>query len=276
MAIHIGCGSWADPEYTGVLYPPGLPAKDRLRGYAQCFGHVEVNSTYYAIPRENVVKGWIQQTPPGFIFDLKLHRAFSLSPEKTAAAGELLQRTLGAVEPLIEAGKLGAFLLVLPPSFGPDRHRLDELDRLIEKLAPHVLAVELRHSDWVAGKRKAETLAYFRERKATWVAVDMPQIEGSTIMPPIDEVTNPQLGYLRLHGRNPHYLEAKTAEEGHTYAYTSRELASLATRIKRLAEKAAELRVVANNHAQDYAPKTALALKRLLGQTAPAAASAVK
>lgn len=264
MAISIGCGSWADAEYTGVLYPPGWPAKERLRGYAKCFGHVEVNSTYYAIPRPPVVKNWIQQTPPGFIFDLKLHRAFSQSPAKTAAAGELVKRLLEAAEPLAAAQRLGVFLLVLPPTFSPERHQLSELDGVIEKLAPHLLAVELRHSAWVTGASKAETLSYFLDRKAVWVAVDMPKIKGSTLMPVVDEVTHPQLAYLRLHGRNPNYLEAKTAEEGHRYAYAPRELTALVTRIKRLAEQAANVRVVANNHAEDFAPRTALALKQML------------
>lgn len=268
MAIHIGCGSWADPEYTGVLYPTDLPAKQRLSGYAKWFDHVEVNSSYYATPRSAVVKGWVQQTPPGFTFDIKLHRAFSQNPAKTAGAGDLIGLLLKGVEPLLEAKRLGAFLLVLPPSFEPTRHRLDELDSLIEKLAPHHLAIELRHSAWVQGDNRSATLAYFRERGAVWVVVDMPRIAGSNLMPAIDEVTQPQLAYLRLHGRNPNYLDAKSAEEGHTYAYTSHELSGIATRIKGLAARAQEVHVVANNHAQDFAPKTALGLKRLFGQLA--------
>lgn len=271
MGIHLGCGSWADPEYTGVLYPPGLPARQRLNGYAKWFDHVEVNSTYYATPRAPVIAGWIQQTPPEFTFNIKLHRAFSQSPRKTAQEGELLNLLLTSVQPLIDAKKLRAFLLVLPSTFHPDRRSLDELDPLIEKLAPFRLAVELRHSDWVKGKKRGETLGYFRERKAVLVAVDLPRIQGSSLMPQIDEVTCSDLAYLRLHGRNPHYLEAKSAEEGHTYAYSPRELAGLVKRIKGLAEKADEVHVIANNHAQDFAPKTALALKQLLGQNIPRA-----
>lgn len=269
MAIHIACGSWADPEYTGVLYPPDLPAKERLSGYAKWFDHVEVNSSYYATPRAEVVKGWIRQTPPNFTFNIKLHRAFSQNPSKTAREKELLGLLLQRVEPLVEAKRLGAFLLVLPPSFSPERHGLDELDPVIEKLAPHPLAVELRHSDWVRDERRAETLGYFRARRAVLVSADLPRIAGSHLMPAIDEVTDPRLAYLRLHGRNPGYLEAKSAEEGHTYDYPSRELLGIVTRIKRLAAEAKEVHVVANNHAQDFAPKAALELKRRLGLLPP-------
>jgi uncharacterized protein YecE (DUF72 family) len=264
MAIRVGIGSWADPEYTGVLYPEDLPAKKRLEGYAKHFDHVEVNSSYYATPKRKVVEGWVNQTPAAFTFTVKLHRAFSQSPDKTARKGELTKLLLEAMQPLMEAQKLSAFLLVLPPSFAPERHQLSELDAVADKLAPHPLAVELRHSEWVTGERRTETLAYFRERKIAWVAVDMPRIRKSTLMPAVDEVTDPRLAYLRLHGRNKNYLEAKTAAEGHTYDYTGREMREIAERVRKLAANAQDVHVIANNHAQDFAPKAALALKRLL------------
>jgi uncharacterized protein YecE (DUF72 family) len=265
MAIHVACGSWADPEYVGLLYPKDLPAKERLSGYARWFDHVEVNSTYYANPREKVVENWVAQTPPGFTFTVKLHRAFSRSPGVTARESDLLPNLLKSLQPLIEAKKLAAFFLVLAPDFTPDKHRLDELDTLVEKLRPFPLAVELRHRDWVQGAAQAETLRYFRERKLVWIAVDMPAIKGSRLLPAIDEVTNPALAYLRLHGRNPNYLAAKSAAEGHTYEYPAAELAEIAARVRTLASRAKAVQVVANNHAQDFAPKAALALKRLLG-----------
>lgn len=265
MAVHIGCGSWADPEYVGVLYPPGLPAKQRLQGYAQHFDHVEVNASYYATPKAAATANWLKQTPESFGFTVKLHRAFSQSPEKTARDGTLVPRLLDGVAPLVEAKRLRAFLLVLPASFEPERHGLHELNTLAEKLAPHPLAVELRHNAWVKDKRRDETMGHFRSARIVWVAVDMPKIPGSHVMPVVDEVTDPRLAYLRLHGRNPSYLEAKNAEEGHTYAYTPRELKSIAARVEELAARAENVHVIANNHARDYAPKTALALQRLLG-----------
>jgi uncharacterized protein YecE (DUF72 family) len=67
-----------------------------------------------------------------------------------------------------------------------------------------------------------------------------------------------------LHGRNPHYLEAKSAADRHVYAYNDAELAEIADRVRTLGERARHVHVIANNHARDFAPKTALALKRLL------------
>ena len=84
-------------------------------------------------------------------------------------------------------------------------------------------------------------------------------------MPVVDEVTNPQLAYLRLHGRRKDWLTLKDQEAKHTYAYSKKELQEIATRVKALANQAKTVHVVANNHAQDLAPKTALALQQLLG-----------
>lgn len=265
MAIHVGIGSWGDDDYVGVLYPKGLPKSDRLRELAKSLGHVEVNSTYYATPTPAVVQSWVDQTPPGFTFSVKLHRAFSQSPAKTVAKGELVERLLTSVDPLVTEQRLSAFLLVMPPRFTPATRHLAELDTLVEKLAPHPLAVELRHKDWVTASQREATLTYFRERKLILVGVDMPKIAGSTLMPPLDEVTHPHQAYLRLHGRNPHYLDAESAAAGHHYAYDARELTGLATRVRKLADQADHVFVIANNHAEDFAPKTALALKAKLG-----------
>jgi uncharacterized protein YecE (DUF72 family) len=267
MALRIGCGSWADAEYAGLLYPKAFPPDLRLCGYAMWFDHVEVNATYYALPKKEAVERWVELTPPGFLFDIRLPRIISQSPAKAGKDGRLLKILLENLKPLQKTGKLGTFLLVLSPFFSPDRHQLEELDALVEKIRPHSLSVELRHSDWVSKKLRASTLRFFKERKLTFVTVDMPPIKGSDLMPFVDEVTQPQLAYLRLHGRNLNYLKVKTAAERHTYFYSDAELKELAQRIRRLSSKASEVRVVANNHAQDFAPRTALALKELLGQS---------
>lgn len=265
MAITIGCGSWADDEYVGMLYPAGLPPKERLRVYAQWFDRVEVNSSYYATPRRDTVLNWVAQTPRRFQFDLKLHRAFSQNPV-AAAQGELLRRFVDAVQPLLEAKKLGAFLLTLSPFFTPDRHQLQELDTLAEKLKPTPLAVELRNRTWVDGDALASTLDYFRTRGLSWVALDMPRLKSPALLPPIDEVTNPRLAYVRLHGRNPRYLKVKGAAERHRHDYSAAELEEIVERIRKLADRARQVHVSVNNHANDFAPKAALALRQLLGQ----------
>jgi uncharacterized protein YecE (DUF72 family) len=267
MPVLIGTGSWTDAVYRGVLYPKGLPAAERLGTYASIFDHVEVNSSYYATPRRTQVARWVRETRSGFVFHIKLHRAFSQSPDKTARGSPLLPLLRAGIAPLIRAERLGVFLLVMPPTFSPARHRLEELDLVAERLAPHPVAVELRHQDWVKGRARARTLDHFKERGLVWVAVDMPRIAGATLMPVVDAVTHPKLAYLRLHGRNSKWLTAKTAAARHEHQYTSRELMAIVQRVHRLADHAAQVHVVANNRARDYAPRAALALQRLLRGT---------
>ena len=267
MKLHLGLGSWADPEYRALLTPPpGAKASERLKAYAAWFHHVEVNATFYALPKASATAEWVKQTPDGFTFDVKLHRVFSQNPQRASAESGWIEKLLAGVQPLIEAGRLGAFLIVMPPTFGPVKHTLDELVPLAEKLRPHALAVELRDRAWVEGAARADTLAFFRQHELVWVAVDMPDIAASALMPAVDEVTHPRIGYLRLHGRNPNYLEADSAAERHAHAYTEAELRQIAKRVRSLGERADELHVIANNHAHDYAPKAALALQTLLGE----------
>lgn len=274
--ISVGIGSWTDKEYKGLLYPKGLPDNERLRTYATWFDHVEVNSSYHRLPPRAFVENWVKQTPADFLFDFKLQKEISADPETAARGGTLVSYLLRVAEPLIAAGKLGTFFLVLPPSFAPGKHELKELEPLIEKLRPYRLAVELRHGGWVNDGERERTLEFYRAQKLVWIAVDMPRIEGSNLMPPVDEVTNPGMAYLRLHGRRPDWLTIKgegATEAKHSYEYPETELEEIAARVKALAEKAQTVHVVANNHAKDCAPKTALALQRLLGiqRSGPAA-----
>ena len=180
--IVVGTSSWADPGFVEDWYPPGLPARDRLPWYAERFEAVELNSSFYALPKRETVERWTRVTPPGFSFDVKLHRLLSrhsasldsLPPDlrdqvETTSRGrvkltadleaEMIDRLLAEVAPLSEAGKLGAFLLQLTPGFAPDRHELGELTPLIERLEPHVTAVEFRHRGWVRDTRAEQTLA---------------------------------------------------------------------------------------------------------------------
>src|SRR4051812_40291608 len=125
--ISVAIGSWTDKEYKILLYPKGLPDNERLKMFATHFDHVEVNSSYHRVPPVAFVENWVKQTPPNFVFDFKLPKEISGDPENTARGGTLVAQVLRAAEPLIATKKLGTFFLVLPPSFGPKKHRLEEL-----------------------------------------------------------------------------------------------------------------------------------------------------
>ena len=149
---------------------------------------------------------------------------------------------------------------MLTARFSAAKHSLAELDVLAERLRPFPLAVELRDPAWVIGAARQTTLAALRERGIAWVAVDMPR--GREFLPAIDEATRPDLAYLRLHGRNrAGYLAGGSAAEQHHYRYKEAELREIAGRVRALAAQAKHVRVVANNHAEDFAPRAALALR---------------
>src|SRR3954463_4036873 len=144
--ILTGTASWADPEFVKHWYPPRLPVAQQLPWYAKHFELVEVNSTFYRIPDAKITKRWAKETPPGFLFDVKLHRFLSrhstklqmLPPDLRSRAttekgrvqmtpkleSAVVQKFLQGIEPLREAGKLGFLLLQTSPEFSPRKHTL--------------------------------------------------------------------------------------------------------------------------------------------------------
>jgi uncharacterized protein YecE (DUF72 family) len=290
MAIVVGTSSWADPGFVEEWYPEGLPARERLGYYAERFDAVEVNSTFYAVPSESSVSRWVEQTPDGFTFDVKLHKLLSRhsAPKnslpkdlrrrvKTTPKGRvvlterlqerLAERVLEAVQPLVDTGRLASFLLQLSPGFAPRSNRLDELAPLIEQLAPHPVAIELRRRSWVKGERAQQTLEWMEANGAAWVCNDSPPGEHLTIMLPLDAVTHPKLAYLRAHGRNTEgYVRGRTVAERFAWRYSDDELEEIRGRGQELAEQAAELRLMFNNNRGSDAPVAAERMRELLGQ----------
>lgn len=291
--ILVGTASWSDPGFVECWYPKGMPAADRLPWYAEQFEMVEVNSTFYSVPDPLMVERWIRSTPDAFTFNVKLHQLLSrhstaakllppslqrvadvdskgkvrLTPEiEEAVAREFLQ----PVEMLRDAGKLGVLLLQLSPAFSPRKHQLDELRPLLESLSGNQVAVEFRNRNWSEGDRLQEMLGFLRKHSAALVSVDAPATDHFTIMPPeLDEITNPDIGYLRLHGRDPHaYTTGKTVATRFNYDYSDEEIDEIATRSKKLAQQAPQAHIVFNNNTQDYAPHAALRLRAALKQIA--------
>jgi uncharacterized protein YecE (DUF72 family) len=288
--IVVGTSSWADPGFVEEWYPPDLPARDRLAWYAERFDAVEVNSTFYAVPAAQTVARWAEQTPPGFTFDVKLHRLLSrhsadlkslppalrdaadtnargrvtLTPKLEAA---LADEIAGAVAPL--GDKLATFLLQLSPAFEPRKHELDELGGLVARLdATAPVAIELRNRFWVTDRRREDTLRWFEENGAAFVCVDAP--EGSnapTLMPNLDVATRGDVAYLRAHGRNLEgYLRGRSVAERFAYAYDDDELHELGERAGKLAEEVPVVRMMFNNNRGADAPTAAQRTRELLGQ----------
>ncbi len=289
--ILVGTASWSDPGFVEHWYPKKMPAGDRLAWYAQQFEMVEVNSTFYAAPDARMVERWCRSTPDGFTFDVKLHQLLSrhstnakllppalqrraeidakgrvkLTPEIESAMIEQFRKS---IEILRDAGKLGALLLQLSPAFSPKMHQLSELDDLLGAFGQYRIALELRNRNWVEGEQLPATLDFLRTHAAALVLVDAPAEKHFTIMPPgLNEITNPQLAYLRLHGRDARaYTTGKTVAARFNYDYSAEEIGEVAQRARALAQEAKEVHVVFNNNARDYAPHAASRTRTALGQ----------
>jgi uncharacterized protein YecE (DUF72 family) len=293
--ILVGTASWTDPGFVERWYPKGMPAGDRLAWYAEHFEMVEVNSTFYAAPDPRMVERWCHNTPDEFTFNVKLHQLLSrhstapkllpprlqrqaeidgkgkvrLSPALEAAMVEEFLRSLAIMR---ASGKLGVLLLQLSPGFSPRKHQLDELRPILELLSDYQVAIELRNRNWAEGEHLSAMLDFLRSHSAALVSVDTPAKDHFTIMPAeLDEITNPQFAYLRLHGRDARaYTTGKTVAARFNYDYSDKEIAEVAQRSRKLATQAEEVHVVFNNNALDYAPHAALRLRAALKQIAKA------
>jgi len=177
----------------------------------------------------------------------------------------LAEAHLEALEPLAGTGKLGAFLLQLLPGFSAHEHALDELAPLLGRLAPHPVAIELRHRSWTRKGRLEPALAWMEAHGAVWVGVDAPAGEQITIMPPVDAVTNPALAYVRAHGRNQEgYVRGRSVPERFAYRYDDAELEEIGTRARELAQAAERVHVMFNNNRGSDAPVAAERMRALL------------
>ena len=290
--ILIGTASWTDPGFVERWYPKRMAAHERLGWYAQHFEMVEVNSTFYSVPDERTVERWCATTPDHFTFDVKLHQLFSfhstqrklLPPElqrmaETDAKGKvtsspelrdaLLKSFLRPMSILESAGKLGVFLLQLSPAFSPRKHQLPELEPLIEKLADYSLAIEFRNRNWVVGEQLRSTIDSLRKHRVAFVNVDAPASDHFSIVPSdLNEITNRNVSYLRLHGRDAKaYLTGKTVAARFNYDYSDKEIDEVAERSQKLARDAKDVHVIFNNNNLDYAPRAATRLRAVLGQS---------
>jgi uncharacterized protein YecE (DUF72 family) len=290
VSIVVGTSSWSDPGFVEHWYPKGLAARDRLTFYAERFEAVELNSSFYAIPSTSTVEGWVERTPPGFRFDVKLHRLLSrhaaqlkeLPPDlredaETNERGrvlldrpledEMVRRTAEAMKPLSDAGKLGSYLLQLTPAFDPRENELDELAPVIAGLAPVPVAVEFRRRSWASPKRFEGVLDWLSAHDAVFVCVDTPPGDHVPIFPAIDAVTSDSLAYLRCHGRNTEgYLHGRSVAERFDYDYSNQELEEIGERAEALDADAEQVHVMFNNNARELAPKAARAMRGILGQ----------
>src|SRR5579863_7144220 len=289
--IRVGTAGWTDKSLIASGWYPddATNPEKRLRYYASQFPLVEVDSAYYALPSEQTAQAWAERTPGNFTFNVKAFSLFTQHPTPVRALPKDLREAAGkpgkdrvylkdvaqevtdqawdrfvsALEPLRQAGKLGAILLQFPPWFPIGRTNKQYIVSCAERVAPRRVCVEFRNHTWMTEDNQKETLDFLSAHQLPYVCVDEPQGYPNSI-PPVLAATS-DLAVVRLHGHSDKW-DAKSVQERFRYRYSEEELRTWAGNVKKLAADAGETHVVFNNCYRDYAHVNAQQLAQLISQ----------
>jgi uncharacterized protein YecE (DUF72 family) len=282
--VRVGTCSWADETLTKVWYPKRVrPGEARLRHYAERFGTVEANSTYYRLPDAELVGTWAERVPEGFTMHVKAFGLMTRHPVKLDALpedlrdvmpvdergrvdrpprelrAEVFRRFHRALEPLRERGKLGGILLQFPPYVVHKEASLDYLAWAVEQLDGDEALVEFRHRSWLDDENRAHTLSFLESIGASYVIVDAPKTEARNLVPTVVATTS-ETAYVRFHGRNASTWNKRTgsAAERFDHLYSYKELEEWVEPLRELAGEAENVYAMFNNNGRSQMPSTGL------------------
>ena len=143
MQVWVGTSGYSYPAWKGTFYPEDLPGKEMLSFYGRRLRAVEINNTFYRMPREHVLESWAGAVPDGFRFALKASRRITHFKRLHNAEEETEYLVQTAA---VMADRAGVILYQLPPSFKRDD---DRLARFVDQLPnPGTSAFEFRHASW--------------------------------------------------------------------------------------------------------------------------------
>lgn len=242
--IFLGTSGWSYKEWEGPFYQKG--EKTKLRAYCRVFKTAEIDSTWYRYPSKGTVMGWLKYSPSEFVFTAKLPKVITHDKRlglKSDVQADL-EEFFELMRPLQLAGKLGCFLVQLPPSYD---YNYENLAEFFAKLDPMFrFAVEFRHLSWM----RKETWHLLNKYKVAYANVDEP------LLPP-DVYLTADFAYFRWHGRgeNPWF----------DYKYSNEELDRWVPSVQSTAEKVKKVYGFFNNHFHGYAPENCLYLIEKLG-----------
>ncbi len=195
MKIYTGTSGFAHKEWKGKFYPEKIPPKEMLHFYAGRLNTVEINNTFYHMPRESVLASWAEQVPPDFVFALKAPQVITHIKQlrKVFEETEYLFRALSVLD-----GKLGPVLFQFPRSFRADRQALADFLPLIPGTAS--CAFDFRSPTWL----EEGIPDLLREKGCSWC------IEDTDENPVKEIISTATRGYLRL--RRSDYTDADLSE----------------------------------------------------------------
>ena len=254
--ILIGTSGFSYQDWKGPFYPEKLPAREMLSFYATLFSTVEINSSYYAIPKRKNMEAMVQKTEGKLEFVVKAHQDITHKRENVEKALPLFKE---ALRPFQDHQVLACVLLQFPFSFHQNPNNQDYLGQLKDQLPDIPLVAEFRNRGWIHDR----TFDFLRKNGIGYCCVDEPDLPE--LPPPIIEATS-SIGYVRFHGRNnTTWWKHEKAEERYDYEYSEEELQEWALKIKKLSQGVKKLYVFFNNHPGGKAPRNAQRMKKLLG-----------
>ena len=276
--IRFGPAGWSYPDSRGHVYPADAPSKFDALGYlARFFDTIEINASFYAPQAARTSDSWVRRVRPfeQFRFTAKIWQRFTHGPApmgKVAVpdaavfepwTADDVRLVTEGMQPLRDAGRLGALLAQFPWSFRPGRQATERLERLAEDFRGWPVVVELRHGAWAT----RETSLLLKRLGLGFCNIDQPEIGES--LGPSAGATSP-VGYVRFHGRNYatwfQEREERDVSQRYDYLYAAAELEPWAERILKVAQIAdvRDVYVVANNHFEGKGPANALMLKSMI------------
>ena len=267
--IRVGPAGWNYKDWYGIVYPKqaGKSFKE-LDFLADFFDTIEINSTFYRPANTYMGHAWVKKVAhnPRFKFTAKLWQRFT-HDRKDFTSAEVNQFIEG-IDPLADAGKLGAVLCQFPWSFKNDETGREWLADIIETFKDYSLVVEVRHSSWDV----QDAYDFLDQKGVGFASIDQPVI-GRSIKP--KAVLTGKIGYVRMHGRNyqawfPKKGRGELTEMDkfarYDYLYTDEELDEWVEKIQTVAENAQETYVIQNNHPKGQAACNAFQLRAKLGE----------
>jgi len=258
--IRIGPAGWSYKDWEGIVYPkPASSGFDPLQYLARFFDTIEINSSFYRPPAASTAKAWAARVAHNakFAFTAKLYRMFTHERGKATADDE--KAFCEGIDPLMNAGKLGAVLLQFPWSFKNSEDDRAYLFKLLGRFKRYPLVVEIRHTSW----NNPRILETFEEMGVGLCNIDQP-LFGKSIRPAA--LSTSPIGYVRLHGRNYQnwFRESAPRDERYNYLYSPAELDPWIARIKEVAAHTKETYVITNNHFRGKAIVNAVELKSMI------------
>lgn len=240
IKIYIGTSGWCYDSWSGVFYPESVSGSERLKFYAEHFNTVEINSSFYHLPKPEAFTGWARKTPDNFKFAVKASR-YITHIKRLKDCDDAVSRLIDAASSLGE--KLSLFLFQLPANLKEDYKKLESFLKILPEKYSYVF--EFRDESWFC-----DEIYKLLDKRGCGIV-----ISSSPEFPYYDVVTG-GICYLRMHGSKSLYNSK----------YTDKELEECVNIVIKYQSHGYISYIYFNNDAHGYAIDNAETLKHMLSK----------